>query len=126
MLAKNIKSGIEIGTVTGWNERQVSINVESTASYLITVIAFDTCRQNYTSRATVSERCYSIDHSTITQDKSLILPTPGIMQMSSGLFSFASPEPSLQCVEREANNRGINAGLIFTLFAINLWFNILL
>ena len=121
VIAKNNKTGIESSVVARWNERRVSITVEQQGAYYVTVVVFDTCRQNYNSQTVPANNCSSVDHSTINVQSYMpsIIPTPRFTDVSSGLFSLVSPEPSLQCVEKE-NNRGnkyYNCGIIY------FWYN---
>ena len=104
VVARNTENGIERGVVVGREIRSVSIFVDTSLSYNVTVIVFDTCQQEFPSAVVLVKKKNIISTSPsekMSSFKSMSSSElPQIMCTTSIIFQPESPGPSpSQCVQ---------------------------
>ena len=100
VVARNTENGIERGVVVGREIRSVSIFVDTSLPYNVTVTVFDTCQQEFPSAVVlVKKKIISISPSE-KMSTSMSSEMPQIMYTTSIIFQPVSPGPSpSQCVQ---------------------------
>ena len=120
VVVNNTEAGIERGVVVGREIRNVSINVDTSLPYNVTVIVFDTCQQEFPSKPVpVEKKSISISSSEkksisifSSKKKSVSMSSSEMPQvMCTTIFSPESlgPSPS-QCVQRDTSREECEKG----------------